>query len=112
MNLTLLEERYCVCLLDPADPIPDWLQGHGILSSTYSDSELSIVFLESRVPKNVLQEPDWCALQVQGPLAFEQIGILHSLLEPLARALVPVFVLSTYQTDYLFIKAHDYPQAS
>jgi hypothetical protein len=112
MKLFLLEERYCVCLLDPAEPIPDWVQGPGIRSSTYTASELSIVCPQRQVPMDIQHESDWRALQVEGPLAFEQVGILHSLLEPLAKALIPVFVVSTYLTDYLFIRTSYLVQAS
>ena len=49
--------------------------------------------------------PPWRCFAVKGPLAFELIGVLSSLTEPLARAGVSVFALSTFETDYLFVKA-------
>lgn len=112
MKLILMNERYSVCMLDPAGPIPDWLQGPGILSSTHNDSELSIVCPQQLVPDGIQQEADWCALQVQGPLEFDQVGILYALLGPLAKAQIPVFVLSTYLTDTIFVRAINIPEAS
>ena len=112
MNLNLMHERYSVCMLDPAGPIPDWLHGPGILSSTYSESELSIVCPQQLIPEGVQQEADWCALQIEGPLAFDQVGILYALLGPLAKAQIPVFVLSTYLTDTLFVRANRFLEAS
>ena len=44
------------------------------------------------------------AFQVEGPLDFALTGVLAGLLAPLARAGVPVFVLSTFQTDYLLVR--------
>jgi len=41
---------------------------------------------------------------VAGPLDFALVGVLASLLGPLQRAGVSVFVLSTYDTDYLLVK--------
>ena len=46
----------------------------------------------------------WCCLAVAGPLEFTEIGILASLAKPLADSQVSIFVLSTYDTDYLLIK--------
>lgn len=112
MKLDLLEERYSVALLDPGDLIPEWIQGPGIRSTTYSESELSIVCPQNRVPDGIQHEPGWCALRIQGPLAFDQVGILYRLLEPLANAQVPVFVLSTFLTDYLFIQDKYLPSAT
>ena len=39
--------------------------------------------------------------EVSGPLDFSAVGILASLIEPMARAGIPVFVVSTFDTDYL-----------
>jgi hypothetical protein len=46
-----------------------------------------------------------------GPLAFSLVGVLASLLDPLADANVSVFVVSTFDTDYLLIKEQDLPRA-
>jgi len=44
------------------------------------------------------------ALRVEGPLAFEEIGILAALLDPLARAGLSILAVSTYQTDYVLVE--------
>ena len=54
---------------------------------------------------DVKQEPDWRCLQVDGPLDFALIGILADLAGILAEAKISIFVLSTYDTDYLLVKA-------
>lgn len=43
------------------------------------------------------------ALRIEGSFAFDAIGILQSFLAPLAKASVPMFAVSTYDTDYIFI---------
>jgi hypothetical protein len=40
---------------------------------------------------------------VEGPLAFELTGVIASLAGPLAAAAIPVFALSTFDTDYLLV---------
>ena len=49
-------------------------------------------------------EPGWRCLMVQGPLPFDQVGVLASLARPLAEAGVSTFAVSTYDTDYLLVQ--------
>ena len=42
-------------------------------------------------------------MKVDGPLDLEQTGVLASLAGPLADAGIPIFVVSTYDTDYLLM---------
>ena len=51
-------------------------------------------------------ETGWRCLVVEGPLEFTQVGVLASLVQPLAEAQISIFVLSTYDTDYLLVKEH------
>jgi hypothetical protein len=44
---------------------------------------------------------------VAGPLEFALVGVLASILEPLADAGIAVFVVSTFDTDYLMVKECD-----
>jgi hypothetical protein len=39
-------------------------------------------------------------------------GVVASLVSPLADAAVPIFVLSTFDTDYLFVREADLPRAA
>ena len=48
---------------------------------------------------------------MEGPLAFEMTGVLAALSAPLAEAEIPIFVISTYDTDYLFVKCADLENA-
>ena len=103
MRLTLLPSRFAVCRLDAAAELPDWPQGD-FVSVTRTAAELSIVCDEKKVPADSRAEKGWRALKVAGPLAFTQIGVLSALAGPLAAAGIAVFVVSTFDTDYLFVK--------
>jgi hypothetical protein len=63
------------------------------------------------VPVGANSERGWSCLRVAGPLAFSAVGMLASLIEPMARAGIPVFVVSTFDTVYLLIKAGDFDRA-
>ena len=49
-------------------------------------------------------ETGWIALRLEGPFAFSMAGVLASFVEPLAEAQIPIFAISTFDTDYVLIK--------
>ena len=98
------EGRWAVCRLDPDAAIPEWVST-GFASVTRTPDELSIVCPEEGVPAGVQAERGWACLQLQGPFAFTLTGVLTSFLAPLAEARVPIFALSTYDTDWVLIPA-------
>ena len=51
-------------------------------------------------------------LKVEGPLDFSQTGVLAALAAPLARVRLSIFVISTYDTDYLLVKRADLENAA
>ena len=100
---------FAVVRLDPGSVIPPWASS-GILSAAVRTSEeVSLVCDQAQVPPDVLCDRDWVALKVEGPLALSLTGVLSSLLTPLASRGIAVFVLSTFDTDYILVKQ---PQAS
>jgi hypothetical protein len=77
------------------------------LSVTRTATELSIAGPAELVPNGVPVESGWACLEVEGPLAFELTGILARISAPLAAAGVPIFVVSTFDTDYVLVpRAH------
>ena len=58
------------------------------------------------MPGGVVCEKGWTCLEVKGPLDFSMTGVLASLARPLAEAGIALFVISTYDTDYLLVKEH------
>lgn len=104
MNLTLLAETYAVSRPDSA---PDWLPSEGFMSLTRTHEEISVVCEESRVPRGVRSEPGWRAFQLAGPIPFSMTGVLASLLTPLAQARIPIFAVSTFDTDYVLVREAD-----
>ncbi|MDY4117387.1 MAG: ACT domain-containing protein [Blautia sp.] len=84
------------------------------LDSEYSfigktDEEKSLVCITSEIPPNVIQRDDgWKALRIQGVLEFSLIGILSKIAAILADHSIPIFAVSTYNTDYLLTKKENY----
>ena len=93
-----------VCRLPPEARVADWMQVGPLASITRTAAELSVVCAEDAVPDGIRCERGWRALCVDGPLDFALTGVLARLAAPLAEAQVPVFVVSTFDTDWLLVK--------
>ncbi|GAP12528.1 uncharacterized conserved protein [Longilinea arvoryzae] len=102
--ITVLPERYSVCRLAADAEIPAWAMKGPFTSLTRTPDELSLVCSKANLPADLRCEPGWRILRLEGPFAFDQIGVLLGVLAPLAQAGVSVFTLSTYDTDYVFVK--------
>tara|TARA_R110002072_G_scaffold59265_5_gene151002 strand:- start:2046 stop:2354 length:309 start_codon:yes stop_codon:yes gene_type:complete len=100
MQLLLLQARFAVCRLSSETAFPKLVQGSELVSLTRTSDELSVVCEEKLVPEDVRSEPGWRCLKVSGSLEFSLVGILSSLLDPLQKAKVSVFAISTFDTDY------------
>jgi hypothetical protein len=87
--------------------IPDWALSGGFCSLTRTLDELSIVCAQEFVPEEVEAVRGWKSLKVEGKLDFNLVGILSSLTSSLAEVGISVFTISTYETDYLFVKESD-----
>jgi uncharacterized protein len=113
LNLSLLEGRFAVVQLEPKLPVPAWALEGEFFTVSKTSEELSIVCLESNVPtnSNVRLERDWACLKLQGPFEFSLTGILLSVLEPLAKVNVGIFAISTFNTDYVLVKAENLERA-
>jgi hypothetical protein len=85
--------------------------GGAFVAVTRAAGELSVVCEEGSVPAGARVEAGWRALRVRGPLAFEVVGVVASISAPLAEAGVPVFVISTFDTDYVLVKVADVDRA-
>jgi hypothetical protein len=112
LTITVHPERYAICRLEPYAALPAWAVGASFLSVTRTALELSVVCEDARVPESAHAERDRRLLQIEGTLAFALIGVLASVAEPLAKAEVSIFAVSTYDTDYLLVSDQDLHRAT
>ena len=103
MRLTLHPGRLAVCRLPAGEPIPSWPRG-SFVSVTHTPDELSIVCDESCVPAETQAERGWRAFQLLGPIPFEVTGVAAALTGALASQGISLFLISTYDTDWLLVK--------
>lgn len=111
LTLRLLPNRLAVCRLASNAGFPSWLGQGDFRSVTWTRDELSVVCDESAVPEGVRCEPGWRCFMVEGPLDFHLTGVLSSIVDPLARAGISIFALSTFDTDYVLVRGEDTKKA-
>jgi len=104
LRLRVLPGRLAVARLPGTAALPGWADGPGLVSITRREGELSIVCAEARVPEGVRAERGWRALEVEGPIDFQELGVMHGLTGPLAGAGVSVLAVSTFDTDVLVVR--------
>jgi len=112
LHLDILPHRLAVCRLPPDHPVPGWVDRLSFWSMTRTADELSIVLPEEAASPQWRQETGWRVLKVRGPLEFGLIGVLAQLTVALAAGGVTVFVLSTFDTDYVMVRDHDLASAT
>ena len=77
-----------------------------------TDEEISLVCRTEETPERTCAREDgWRAFRIQGVLDFSLIGILSRLTTLLAEAGIGIFAVSTYNTDYVLVKAGDFDRA-
>ena len=95
---------FAVCRLASSTSVPDWASQGTFFSITRTADELSVVCPQSQVPRDVHYENDWACLKLEGPFPFAETGILSSFVQPLSDRAIPIFAISTFDTDYVLVK--------
>ncbi|RMH21309.1 MAG: ACT domain-containing protein, partial [Acidobacteria bacterium] len=99
-----------ICRLAPGR-VPRWAFRGDFIAITRTPDELSVVCDAKSVPKRIRAEHGWRAIRVVGPLDLSLIGVLASIAVPLAEAGIGLFSISTYDTDYVLVRAAALDQA-
>jgi uncharacterized protein len=104
LDLVLLPDEYAVCRLDADAELPaDLDKSAGVVSVTWTPTEISIICTADRAPAGGTINTPWRCLRVNGPVNLAVTGILASLVNPLAEARVNIFAFSTHDTDYVLV---------
>ncbi|MGB8061116.1 MAG: ACT domain-containing protein [Candidatus Sulfotelmatobacter sp.] len=95
---------YAIVRLTADAAVPEWASGGEFTSVTRTTEELSIVCPASNLPREIEAQHHWICLKLEGPFPFSQTGVLLSFIEPLSSNGIPIFAISTYDTDYVLIQ--------
>ena len=109
MELKVLPDALTVCKVQDISDI-DLSRPLYFIGKT--DEELSLVCETAYTPAHTLEREDnWRAFRIEGTLDFSLVGILAKLSGILAEAGIGIFAVSTYNTDYILVKAENLERA-
>ncbi|KAF9298887.1 hypothetical protein BGZ88_003751 [Linnemannia elongata] len=114
LNLELDSHPYTIHRLPPTTPASVYLpllDNQAWYSITKTAEEISLVISHDYPASSNLfpndehkVSPSWKCFKVAGPLDFSLVGIMANLSGALAEEKISVFVVSTYDTDYILVK--------
>lgn len=99
-----LPGTYAIVRLAATAPLPDWAMRGEFTSITRTADELSIVCPTANLPSDVMSSHRWICLKLEGPFPFSLTGVLLSFIDPLSSNGIPIFAISTFDTDYVLIQ--------
>jgi uncharacterized protein len=111
LRLELLDDTFAIHRFSPSRNIPDEVFKEALFGIVKTDEELSIVCRDSLDLNSEQCHRGWSCIKVSGPLDLSAVGILASLSKVLKEARISIFVVSTYDTDYILIPAEKSPAA-
>jgi len=111
-ELHILPGRYAICRLEiDTRPLSRPEEGSSFWSLTAEADEMTLVCDEDSAPGAVSIERGWRGIRVAGEIPFTEVGVLAGLAAPLAASSVSIYAVSTYRTDYVFIRDPDFNRA-
>jgi hypothetical protein len=109
LKFTLLKGDYSICRLKNDSIIPGWVYDSQFYSVTRTKDELSIICKDVDINHDVNTKIDkpWRILKINGPLDLSLVGIIANISNLLKDNNIPIFTISTFETDYILIKNQD-----
>ncbi len=111
MQLKLLPELFGILKLTPPQPFPTWLSAASVFFVAQTEDEFSVMCPQQFIPTDVAYSANWRCLRAHGDLAFDEVGVVARLSQPLADAGLSLFLVSTHDRDYVFVQADDLARA-
>jgi hypothetical protein len=111
LTLSLMPDSYAICRLAADAKVPDWAYQGSFYSISKTSDELSIVVDQRYAPAGIKKSENWKGFKVEGPLDFSLTGILAALSKTLADNQIPLFSISTFDTDYIIVESKYYEKA-
>ena len=109
LRMTAIGQEFSVC------KVKDYSQidlGQPFVFTGSTDEEKSLVCPTTLVPQNIEERDDgWNAFRINGILDFSLIGILARISGVLAENDIGIFAVSTFNTDYIFVKRTNFDKA-
>jgi uncharacterized protein len=108
MNLIVLKNKYSIFRFSNESGLPEWIYSSEFYSVTRTNEEFSVVTLQNdSIRDELICSKDWRIIKIEGPLDFSMTGIIAGISAILLEKEISIFVISTYDTDYILVKQND-----
>jgi len=104
LTIEILKDFYSVYQFDSDYKLDNIFQNNKFFSITRTKDELSVVAKENSLNDYKKTETGWKILKIKGLLDFSLTGIISKISSVLSDANISVFVISTFNTDYVMVK--------
>jgi len=104
VKIELLNEKYSIYKVAHDKKGTIDINKYPFLSLAITKEEVSVVCETGLFNDYEKEESGWILFRVLGPLDFSLIGIISKLSTILADEKISIFIISTFDTDYIMIK--------
>ena len=107
LNMKLLPGTYSVIQVKDISKINFEKFKGSFFNLCITDDEVSVLLNEEYselIDKKINEEKGFKCLKIEGVLDFGEIGIIAKISRILAKEEISIFVVSTYNTDYVLVK--------
>jgi len=104
LTFRMLAGQYAIVRLPVSSAFPRWANSGEVISVTRTSEELSVVCPIENLPPEVTSTHRWTCMKLEGPFPFSMTGVLLSFIEPLSLNRIPIFAVSTFDTDYVLVQ--------
>ncbi|MBM4169216.1 MAG: ACT domain-containing protein [Ignavibacteria bacterium] len=110
-KLRLLPEKFSINKLPQFEELPHIFAKGDNCFIVRTDKELSIICPEYMAPNSVQQVGGWRCIRISGDHDLSEVGVLASILNPLAEAGISILAFSSFETDHIFIMEENLVEA-
>lgn len=111
INLVPLKDLFTIYKVVDNKAIPSEIYSADFYSVTSTGEEISVVTNCRTKFSGLKANEGWKGFRVEGVLDFSLVGIINTVTSPLKEQKISVFVISTWNTDYVFVKEESFSQA-
>jgi len=112
LKLHLLDEKFALSKMPQFAEVPSVMTKGELCFVARTDEELSIFCPEFMAPTNVQQVAGYRCFRIADGTSTDEIGVIVSLVKPLADAKISIFSVSTFSTTYIFLMEEDLVKAT
>ena len=107
-HFEILAGKYAICQFKNNAILPDWIYSSEFYSITRTTDEITVIVSQTdEISQDIVCSKDWRILKVAEQLDLSLIGIIAEISGILKEKEIPIFTISTYNTDYILVRQKD-----